>query len=633
MDFAPGQVIAERYRVVESLGVGGMGAVYLVEDVTSKQKYALKTILASGATDRNLKRFVMETKATRLLEHPNLVRIHDFGFITESQPYFVMDFFEGKNLSDMIKDEGPFPVDKAIEVFSTICHALTYAHTQGVVHRDLKPSNVMITRGEIKVLDFGIAKVLRDGTEFNTLTQTGEIFGSPYYMSREQCLGKSVDLRSDVYSLGCMFFETLTGAPPLSGETPVATMLKHQCEDPPTLKQATLGKDFSPDLEKIVSLMLAKNPGNRYQDLLRVADDLRHVQRGEPLENLNQAKVVKPIHKGILAIGLAVLTLGAVTAVYLMQPQAKNAEMHTFMNTNASDKLPRIEDAGKISAEPPRGYYSVKKSNNDKVRDFQFPWHSFGDYGYTENTYDYKPTIGKHTNVRIPFFLNIKQDPAGIAGFRNDEVCSLILRGYLVQDKTTDAIKEWHEVTSLDMDDTDISDASIANFKRLPKLTDLSICDTNITADGLGQLALEKMKTLNINRIRGARSLLPRLGRSERLSTLKMIADGITDEDMKVIGQIKNLNLLDLRDNPVSDEGIKPLTGLMQLKHLYIEGSKITPESIVTLKKLSRLRALKIENCPWNNDEKSAFRRTLKRANRALRLDITSVSKRVPKSI
>ena len=269
-EFAIGDKIAERYKVIEKLGAGGMGAVYLVEEGSTDRRLALKTVITQGATDRNFKRFEMEAKATRLLQHESLVQIYDYGLIDNNQPFFAMEYCQGQNLSQRIKADGPLPVDRAIEMFIAICNALTYAHSQGVVHRDLKPSNVMITENNVKILDFGIAKVLREGDEFNTITQTGEIFGSPLYMSPEQCLGRSVDQRSDVYSLGCMFFEALTGSPPFFGETALATMLKHQSETPQTLKEATLGREFSRDLETIIAHMLEKSPVDRYPDLQKV---------------------------------------------------------------------------------------------------------------------------------------------------------------------------------------------------------------------------------------------------------------------------------------------------------------------------------------------------------------------------
>ncbi len=620
MEFATEHVIADRYKVLELLGAGGMGAVYLVEEISSKQRFALKTILASGVSDRNLQRFKLETKATRLLEHPNLVRIHDFGFINEFQPYFVMDFFEGKNLSEMIKDEGPFPVDKAIEIFSTICHALTYAHTQGVVHRDLKPSNVMIANGEVKVLDFGIAKVLREGTEYNTLTQTGEIFGSPYYMSPEQCLGKSVDLRSDVYSLGCMLFEALTGAPPFVGETAVATMLKHQSQEPLSLKAATLGGNFSNDLELVVSQMLAKNVDNRYSDLLQVAEDLRRVKLGEPVKPINAVSQIKPLNLKLLA-GLVLAALGCILLTnVLLNPAARKSYATVFVHTDTTPKVPAFESMReKLPSQT--DYFSVLNSADDKVRDFHFPAISFGDFGYGPDTRTFFPARGFHKNIQIPISLHIKHDSAAISGFRNDEVDNLILRGYMVNDKTTEVLKDWSKITSLNMNDTDISDASVDNLKGMKKLTTLGINDTNITGDALLKLPLEQLESLECNHIKNVKVLFPRLRAGDRIVHLSLIGDRITDEDLKLISQFKKLNTLSLLENHITDKGIEYLSNAPKLKTLYVEGKEITPNILGSLKKLNMHRVV-IQNCPWPFAQEDEFRHKLKRGNKALKLDI-----------
>ncbi len=183
-----------------------------------------------------------------------------------------MDFVDGTTVADEVQRLGRLPVKRCLRIFIQVAFAIAYAHENGVIHRDLKSSNIMVVKGEgdeelVKIVDFGIAK-LTGADEFNqqTLTKTGEIFGSPLFMSPEQCMGLSVDLRSDLYSLGCMLYEALTGAPPFIGESALATMMKHQSEPPLSLKEASMGIDFPKELERIVAKLLEKDPNNRYQN-------------------------------------------------------------------------------------------------------------------------------------------------------------------------------------------------------------------------------------------------------------------------------------------------------------------------------------------------------------------------------
>ena len=620
-EFAIGDKIAERYKVIEKLGAGGMGAVYLVEEGSTDRRLALKTVITQGATDRNFKRFEMEAKATRLLQHESLVQIYDYGLIDNNQPFFAMEYCQGQNLSQRIKADGPLPVDRAIEMFIAICNALTYAHSQGVVHRDLKPSNVMITENNVKILDFGIAKVLREGDEFNTITQTGEIFGSPLYMSPEQCLGRSVDQRSDVYSLGCMFFEALTGSPPFFGETALATMLKHQSETPQTLKEATLGREFSRDLETIIAHMLEKSPVDRYPDLQKVSEDLKHVQRGEPLASFKKIEPPKPFNKGLVLIGATAVLIGIATAIFLMLPHEKNTQMHAFLERDEDRKVADIYAASKIN-EIAKSYYSTLNPKNEKVRDFHFPEIAIGYFGYDDAFKKFTPACGVHKNVKIPFRLLIKQGPSCIPGFRNDEVCWLRYRSILAEDKDTEGIKDWHEVTALIMDDANVSDASIENFKQLPKLVTLSISDTSITADGLQKLNLEQMVALNINRVKRAKTLLPRLSKNKVLERLHLIGAELTDDDLKYIGRIRSLLWMDLKNNYFTDAGVRSLAGLSKLQDLQIDGMGLTPKCIETFLQLQALNSLVIGRCNWKGKEKMHFITLLKHKRPSIKVEL-----------
>lgn len=216
----PDAIILDRYRVIKLLGRGGMGSVFHIRHINLNSDYALK-VLDTHSNDSTWRRFENEAKAANRLDHPNLIKVHDFGLLPNGQPFFVMELVPGITLSDHLKKNGVLGVSHALSVFIQVAFALSYAHDNGVIHRDLKPSNIMLVENDngslystVKVVDLGIAK-LTGIDEFNqqTLTRTGEIFGSPLYMSPEQCMGTAVDRRTDLYSLGCALYET--GVPPI----------------------------------------------------------------------------------------------------------------------------------------------------------------------------------------------------------------------------------------------------------------------------------------------------------------------------------------------------------------------------------------------------------------------------------
>lgn len=278
-----GMIILRKYRVLQLLGTGGMGSVYKVVHIESNLEYAIKFLNKQQTNDAAIRRFEIEARAANKLDHPNLIKVHESGLLPDGQPFFVMDLVEGESLADLLRRHGRLSVDKATKIFIQVGFALSYAHSNGVIHRDVKPSNIMVQSLDsdtmlgtvVKVVDFGIAKLTgQDEFSQQTLTRTGEIFGSPLYMSPEQCMGSGVDHRSDLYSLGCVFYEALTGAPPLVGDTALSTMLKHQGEKALSLKEASMGIEFPEQLEHIVARLLAKDVEDRYQSAQLLTTDL-----------------------------------------------------------------------------------------------------------------------------------------------------------------------------------------------------------------------------------------------------------------------------------------------------------------------------------------------------------------------
>ncbi len=268
---------SNRYEIVRTIARGGMADVYLARDQLLDRPVAVKVLFAEFARDPSfVERFRREAQAAANLSHPNIVAIYDWG--QEDDTYFiVMEYVDGQSLREVLRSRGKLPVHESVQIAAEIAGALAYANRSGVVHRDVKPGNVLITPGGVvKVTDFGIA---RAGTS-EALTQTGSVMGTATYFSPEQAQGLPVDGRSDVYSLGVVLYEMLTGAPPFSGDTPIAVAYKHVREEPSAPSRQVPG--LSPDLERIVLTAMAKDPDSRYQSADDLRTDLLRFLRGQP---------------------------------------------------------------------------------------------------------------------------------------------------------------------------------------------------------------------------------------------------------------------------------------------------------------------------------------------------------------
>ena len=260
-----------RYNIIGELGQGAMGTVYKAVDPLIDRIVAIKTInlsLALDEKDEYESRFYQEAKAAGRLSHPNIVTIYDVGKSGEIA-YIAMEFLQGRELRDMLNDGKRMPVEQVINVVAQVAQGLAYAHEHGIVHRDVKPSNIMIVRdGHVKITDFGIARMASAAVR----TQTGMVLGSPKYMSPEQVVGKLTDQRSDIFSLGVMLYEMLTGQAPFSGENVNAIMYQTLNSVPPP--PSTLSPNVPEMLNFIVAKALAKKLEHRYQDTKEFASDL-----------------------------------------------------------------------------------------------------------------------------------------------------------------------------------------------------------------------------------------------------------------------------------------------------------------------------------------------------------------------
>jgi beta-lactam-binding protein with PASTA domain/predicted Ser/Thr protein kinase len=279
-------VFKDRYEVHRKLARGGMSDVYLARDRVLDRPVALKVLFPEYAKDATfVARFRREAQAAARLNHPNIVGVYDWG--EETGTYFIaMEYIEGHTLSEIVRAEGPMHPRRAAEVAADVAAALGFAHRNGVIHRDVKPGNVMVeTSGLVKVADFGIAQAV-GGPEQTQLTRVGSVMGTATYFSPEQAQGRQVDPRSDLYSLGCVLFEVLTGRPPFTGDSPVAIAYKHVQEAPP--RPSSVAQVPAP-LDAIVMKCLGKNPDERYATADDLRGDLRRYLDGQPVAALAAA--------------------------------------------------------------------------------------------------------------------------------------------------------------------------------------------------------------------------------------------------------------------------------------------------------------------------------------------------------
>jgi serine/threonine protein kinase len=303
LNLSPGVSVGE-YVLQNKIGVGGMGEVWKAQQPTIGKTVAIKVLTQESATNKkNIARFIQEARAVNEIRHPNLVDIFSFGELPDLRPYFVMEFLDGASLGDYMLSKGPLPFSDILCIFSQICEVLQAAHDKGIVHRDLKPDNIYLVSRQaetlfVKILDFGIAKLAGEGAL--NLTEQGSVLGTPGYMSPEQYEEtKNVDHRSDIYALGVLLFEMITGQVPFDepGLGIYELIVRQISQPPPKPSQVIVGRSIPEEVDALVVRMLAKQPAERpasCQESLRLFRDAAASIQDETLVGQVQAKPKAP---------------------------------------------------------------------------------------------------------------------------------------------------------------------------------------------------------------------------------------------------------------------------------------------------------------------------------------------------
>ncbi|HEY9792265.1 MAG TPA: serine/threonine-protein kinase [Candidatus Obscuribacterales bacterium] len=283
------QTIANKYRLDKFVGQGAWAKIYRATDISQNKSVAIKLLSEpdnSARKEKEIERFFNEARTIATLHHPNIVDVFDYGLVDGEQAYFVMEYVAGSSLATIL-DNGPLPLTRALSICVQICSALIAAHEKGILHRDIKPDNVVVSTDAtecdtVKLLDFGMLKIIQSDMPVDSLTTTGVTVGTPGYMSPEQCLGKQLSPASDIYSLGCLMYEALTGRTPFRGANPIEVLEKHMKLPPDKFDVVCPQREWPPGLEQVVLKTLEKDPRQRYQSAAPLKADLERVIAGKP---------------------------------------------------------------------------------------------------------------------------------------------------------------------------------------------------------------------------------------------------------------------------------------------------------------------------------------------------------------
>jgi serine/threonine protein kinase len=564
-DFEAGTIISGQYCVEMKLGDGGMGTVYRCRDLVLGRTVALKFLHPHLVlTSKWLMRFQQEAKAIGRLEHPNIIKINHFE-TDEDCPFIVMDYIKGESLSEIISKEGALDTQRSLKILTQVADALAHAHKHNVIHRDLKPSNIIILQGTgdvVKILDFGIAKIEETQSAPN-LTQTGEIFGSPAYMSPEQCIGKNIDARSDQYSLGCVLYECLTGSPPFVSTSAMEVMMHHISDAPQSLKQVSLGRDFSKDLEKVVGKLLAKDPNERFESMTAACDA--------------KAKTANSV-RGI-AIGFG--TCAVLVATAWMIYQATNMTPHPpLTKSEVSQPIPSI--TAPAPAPPVTVAAMADREFGAELVDFQRRYRgSYREsekFGPTKNIAIDNEAMKSITAVFPELLMLDLQDCTHITAAGIKELAKLPLR-------------QFYFANSDPSDETLEEIAKIKTLKVVEVPGSISYTDHGVKA----LITLPLLEVLNIgNNVHLTELSLTYSAQSKTLHSIDLTM--LPFKNLGILAKTK-LKKINAYGTLIDDANVAKLATMPTLRHLCLSSTNITNASVPALCSMKNLQTLQVKGC------------------------------------
>ncbi len=631
----PGAVIGGTFKIESVIGEGGMGTVYLAEHLAMRRQYALKILLPSMVSEKHLIRFQAEAKTLATLNHPSLVNVYDLGIHEQSVFYYSMDYLTGRNLENLLVEEGPLTLARTIDTFLPVLDGLAYAHSHGIVHRDIKPANIFIcTPGgaEVKILDFGIAKLV-NADNLQQLTAAGEIFGSPFYMSPEQCLGDEIDARSDIYSVGCAMYECLTGYVPFEASSSVEIAMLHQEKEPPSLASASK-REFPQSIEMVLAKCLAKLPERRYQSAGELMADLERVKDGkaiiiyerkiasEPPDNYDNEddsednnadyqdknKSKAPL---MAAIAIIITCLSSIPAWFFFASDGEKPEGPSTVESEpakiASAQPDFKERPADYQVKPfldsnPDEYSKIITIAGQKLKLFSFPRFCIGNLSVWKNGVkidtllaqgDCKVPSGHVLRLEANKFVS--DHPQLLKYFKSDDLYAInFLDSNANSSSSLPYIAKLTALQSVSITVATLTDRDVAYLNQLKKLQDL-----NLTVTGAGTGALTKLELLpqllwfSLSCAGKVSPIFEKLAHNDNLMHLNLRRMMLKEKDFDAIASCKNIQRLVLVNVPITIADLAKLTALKRLNYLQISNCPSLDASCLdSLKKFKKLEYL-----------------------------------------
>lgn len=603
-----------RYRLIRQIGSGGMGVVYEAEDELLQKIVAIKTIKKGVLTADLIVRFQREANALAALNHPCLVPLFVFGITDENQPYMVMQYEPGKPLSEVIEARGYLPVHKSINIFLQLCDAIQHAHEHGVLHRDLKPGNVILRNPEkenpdVVLIDFGIAMVTSNNS-MDSLTKTGLILGTPAYMSPEQVTGKELDERSDVYSLGCIMYETLTGAQPFNANSALELLTLKTTQSAPSINTAVKDLSFPIGAEEIIGKCLETDPALRYESAVAVKYDLMRLKSGEYIARserdstevsqsprlLSNSSIShsKPAGKGLIVLATVILLVCATAAVVVLSFEwnlttDRPLRTHELAVTQMQEKRKNTSfDDTPLSFD---GSFDSTESVRRKILE------SPGVRKITINRG--KSDIGKafkgleRTRIEEIELINTYIDDEGLKAISGMKSVKQLLLEWCNQftSKGISYLQQLPALTILSMHNCQIDNAKVRALCRLKNLTSLGLVENKEVGDQELKLIGENLRRLNALDLDGTSVKAEGLASLEGLTLHKLSLrnTNLSRRELEAISRLRVWELDIKLNKDLKEEDLLPLMKMSSLTNVQFDSPFISDQFVGVLKRNSKL--------------------------------------------